>query len=111
MRSNDVPHPESVDTRVIYDRNSDEIVHIHQAVAEIGARLPAERELTVAALKVASELVGRSIKQLEILSVSEAELKPMVQYKVDVKAKRLVVKETGVDTAKSVPRRKAQEPH
>ena len=45
------------------------------------------------ALRIASQLVGRSAKHLSILSVREEELKPMVQYRVDVKVGRLIDKE------------------
>ncbi len=79
-----------VDTRVIYDRETGEILHVHQALAVPGAKLPDERELQYSALDLASQMTGRPAEQMAVLSVREEELNSRIRYKVNVHDRRLV---------------------
>lgn len=79
----------SVDTRVIYDRQTGEILHIHQAVALPGVKLPHENELRASAVDVAIRTTGRSVQQMDVLSVREEELKTGIKYKVNAQSKCL----------------------
>jgi hypothetical protein len=79
-----------VDTRVIYDRQSGEILHVHQAVSLPGIKFPDENELKASAMDLASRATGRHVHQMDVLTVQEEELKPGTRYKVNLRDKCLV---------------------
>lgn len=81
-------------THVVYDAETGEIFHIHHAVALPGIQLPDEIKLRAAAMDTATKITGRPAQQIEILSVREEELKRGATYKVDVKNKCLVAKQS-----------------
>ena len=89
-----------VDTRVIYDRETGEILHVHQALAVPGVKLPDESELKAAALDLASQTTGRPVEQMDVLSVREEELRPRTRYQVNVQDRRLVARQS--DTAAKI---------
>ena len=78
------------DTRVVYDRQTGEILHVHQALAVAGAKLPDESGLITSALDLASQMTGRPVEQMDVLSVPEEELNPHSRYKVNVLDRCLV---------------------
>jgi hypothetical protein len=78
-----------MDTRVIYDRETGAILHIHQSVALPGIELPDDEELNAAAIELATKATGRSPTQIEVLNVGE-ELKTGHAYRVNVQERRLV---------------------
>jgi hypothetical protein len=82
-----------VDTRVIYDRVTGEILHIHQAVALPGIKLPDENELRASAIKLASRLTGSAADRMDVLFIREEELKSRIKYKVNVQTKCLVAEQ------------------
>lgn len=82
--------PHRVDTRVIYNRETGEILHIHQASTLPGGRLPGEDELIACAIDVASRSTGVSGEQMDVIRVREEDLTPKIKYMVDVQSKRLV---------------------
>jgi len=90
----------SVDTRVIYDRETGEILHVHQAIALPGIKFPDENELRASAIDVASRMTGRPVEQMDVLCVREEELKTGAKYKVNVQNKCLVAKQS--DTAAGI---------
>jgi hypothetical protein len=81
-----------VDTRVIYDRETGEILHIHQAVVLPGVRFPDENELRASAIDLASRNTGTSREQLDVIRVQEEDLKTNTKYQVDVQNKCLIVR-------------------
>jgi hypothetical protein len=83
-----------VDTRVIYDRETGEILHVHQSVALPEIKLPGEDELRASAIDLASKMTGRPVQQMDVISVREEELKAGTKYIVNVQDKRLVVRQS-----------------
>ncbi|CAN5843566.1 hypothetical protein BH20ACI4_BH20ACI4_18610 [soil metagenome] len=81
-----------IDTRIIFDRKTGEIIHIHQTSVLPGGKLPDENELRDSAIDLASRSTGTSGEQMEVISVREEDLRNNTKYKVDVKNKCLVIK-------------------
>ena len=81
-----------VDTRVVYDRETGEILHIHQAVVLPGVKFPDENELRASAIDLASRSTGTSGEQMDVIRVREEDLKAHTKYKVDVQNKCLVIR-------------------
>jgi hypothetical protein len=83
-----------VDTRIVYDRETGEIIHVHQSVVLAGVKFPDEHELRASAVDLASKSTGKSGEQMDVLSVREEDLDAATQYKVDVQNRCLVIKQS-----------------
>src|ERR1700732_1521412 len=94
MQEESSRHSPRVDTRVIFDRETGEILHIHQAVALPGIKFPDENKLRASAVDLASRTTGRPVQQMDVLSVREEELKTGTKYKVNVQNKCLVAEQS-----------------
>lgn len=90
MRTETSTPMHGVDTRVVYDRETGEILHIHQAAALGGRRLPSEAELRAAAIDVASKITGISGQQMDVIQVRDEDLIPHTTHVVDIQSRRLV---------------------
>ena len=80
---------QQLDVRVVYRRETGEIVHIHRAMAIPGVELPNENTLRAAAIENAVKSTKEDGALLETLSISEEALTPGLRYKVDVENKLL----------------------
>jgi hypothetical protein len=72
------------DTRVVYDRQTGDILHVHQFISLPGVLLPNAAELSAVACDLASRITGKSIEHMGVLAVEEDELKNDANYRVDV---------------------------
>ncbi len=76
-------------TGFVYDRETGEILHIHEVMLMQGGKLPDEKDLKASAIAVAGKFINRSEAQLDAIFVQE-ELVPGKKYHVDVQGKRLI---------------------
>jgi hypothetical protein len=91
---------ERADIRVVYDRETGEILHVHQAIALAGIKLPNEDVLRTSAVELASRMTGRPVQQLDAVAVREEQLETGTKYKVNVQNKSLVAQQS--DTAAEI---------
>lgn len=85
------PISHRIDTRIVYDRETGEIIHIHQALALPGGKLPDENELRCSAIDLASRETGTSGEKMDVIRIREDDLNNNTKYSVDVKKKCLVI--------------------
>lgn len=76
-------------TYLVYDPETGDLVHGHKAVVLPYGEAPQEDQLIEQALGFAAEATGRKIDGLRAIAVSEDELEPGVEYRVDPKTERL----------------------
>jgi hypothetical protein len=76
--------------RVVYEKASGKIVHIHKAMWRPQRKPPPSSDIDADALRVASKVRGRAANQLDVLVVKLDQLEPKGIYAVDTKAKKLV---------------------
>lgn len=88
-----MPSSSNVDTRIVFDRATGEILHVHQSLALLGAQLPDDEELAASALSFAADRTNRSQAEMDVLRVNEEDLRVGVNHKVDPKARCLVIGE------------------
>lgn len=76
--------------RVVYEKNSGKIVHIHKTMWRPEREPPAPSEIDAHARRVASTVLGQTEDRLEVLAVELDELENDTTYAVDIRTKRLV---------------------
>jgi hypothetical protein len=76
--------------RVVYEKASGKIIHIHKAMWRPERQAPPPPDIDADARRVASKVRGMPENQLDALAVDLDELEPKVVYAVDIKAKKLV---------------------
>ena len=84
-----LPEPEEIHTMVVYDPKTGVIVHRHHVVTFPGAPKKTKKELEALAIEMARSRTG-STKRLLVLYTDAGAFAEPVEYKVDVKKKRLV---------------------
>jgi len=89
------PTPQKIErevaTYVVHDRRTGEILHTHRVLAFPGATIPSIAKVEEEALDSASKVYGKPLSGLSALRVQKEDLKPGVQYKVDMRTRKLVV--------------------
>lgn len=83
------PDEARIQTFVIYDAKSGDLVHGHKAVVLPYGDAPSEKELAEEALETAVEVTKRDRGELRLLEVSEDDLEPGAFYRVDPESERL----------------------
>jgi|SRR5271166_3562722 len=76
-------------TRVIYDRATGEIVHIHYVVILPKAEVPDEDHLDAEAVSQASRFSKRPGAGLQALKVEASEFQASVRYRVNLETRKL----------------------
>jgi hypothetical protein len=76
-------------TYLVYDPKTGDLVHGHKAVVLPYGDAPEEDQLMEQALSLAAEATNRKPDRLRAIAVSEDELEPGVEYRVDPKTERL----------------------
>ena len=84
---NAISASEEAVARVVFDRASGNILHIHTMAAVAGAVLPSNEELNTLAISFAVAASNRLEEQLDVLVIKRDELKSGVRYRVDPKAR------------------------
>jgi hypothetical protein len=81
--------PESVQSRVLYDNETGEIVYAHQVVTMRGAAQTSDEDVDARIRELAAEF-GIEAGGVELLRVDADEIDPGAQYRVDTTAGKLV---------------------
>jgi len=76
--------------RVVYDKGTGEIVHVHQTVWPPDLAPPEESTIDAEARRVAAQVTKRGDDALDVLPVKLATLEADVTYTVDLRTKKLV---------------------
>jgi hypothetical protein len=76
--------------RVVYEKATGKIIHIHKAMWRQQRKPPSSSDIDADALRVASKVLGRAEKQLDVLVVELDQLELKATYTVDTKSKKLV---------------------
>ncbi|MCI0642733.1 MAG: hypothetical protein L0Y72_15870 [Gemmataceae bacterium] len=87
--SPELPEPEEIHTMVVYDAKTGVIVHRHHVVTYPGAQKKTKEQLDARAIEMAKARTD-STKPLAVLHAAAEAFTQPVEYKVDVKKKRLV---------------------
>ena len=69
--------------RVVFDRVSGDILHIHMIAAVSGGLLPSDEELNTMAISFAVAASNRLEEEVDVLVIKRDELKSGVRYRVD----------------------------
>src|SRR5262245_30086057 len=85
-----VPDTETAATVVVYDMADGTIGHRHKVVTPAGAPESSEQDAQEAALDYADRIAGVPRDRIAVLRVAEEELRPGVEHRVDVEARRVV---------------------
>ena len=75
--------------RVVFDRVSGNVLHVHTMTAVSGAVLPSDEELNTLAISYAVATSNKLEEQLDVLVIKRDELKSGVRYRVDTKTRCL----------------------
>ena len=121
--TNFLSKPESRHVVVLYDKRTGEIRHIHEEISLAGSKVSNRRQIEDAAFKQVQILTNqikeqqmrevhsmRSMRASELapLHVSDIELKPYANYRVDLKRKRIIeVNKKVTNRTKEKTRRKS----
>lgn len=92
--------PESVQSRVMFDRHSGEIVYVHHVVTMPGAAATADDRVDERVRELAAE-AGIATDAVDLIAVDVNDLDPAAQYRVDPKARTLV--RTGTIAGPTLP--------
>jgi len=84
----------TVQTCVVYDKKTGEIVHTHASMALKGASQSTPEEVEAEAYDLACRITGRRHSELGVMFIKREELNPALEYKVDV-AKSCLVEKKG----------------
>jgi hypothetical protein len=76
-------------TYLVYDPETGDLVHGHKALLLPYGEAPGKDQLLEEALGLAAEATGRKVDRLRAIEVSEDDLEPGVEYRVDPKTERL----------------------
>jgi hypothetical protein len=79
--------PESRHVVVLYDKSTGEVRHIHEEIFLPGSKVLSKDQIEAAAFK---RLRSSDTSRLAALHVSHSDLKPYINYRVDLKKKSLV---------------------
>lgn len=94
-------------TCVLYDPKDGQIRHIHSVTTLGRMRAETDEEVEREAYALAKE-GGRDVRAVRTLHLRDAELKPYVTYRVDVKSASLVEESTRFEGGPSSPARRAK---
>jgi hypothetical protein len=84
-----MPRPEEERLCVLYNPNEGTIVHTHRVTTFPGGHKVDKAEMEKR-IRERATAAGRDLTGLEILHVQPEEYKPRTQYRVDVRARKLV---------------------
>lgn len=84
-----LPEPEEIHTMVVYDAKTGRIVHRHQVVTFPGAPKKTKEQLQARAIEMARSRAGTT-KALAVLHANSEMFTEPIEYRVDLKKKRLV---------------------
>jgi hypothetical protein len=76
--------------RVVYEKNSGKIVHIHKTVWRPEMEPPAPSEIDAHARRVASKVLGETEDRLEVLAVELDQLETDAIYAVDIQTRKVI---------------------
>ena len=85
-----LPPDASLSTRVVYDKKTGAVVHVHRAVSFPGAKGRDDAGLDSRALELAGHMTKRKAAEIAVLRVENDQLQPDRHYKVDMKRASLV---------------------
>jgi hypothetical protein len=88
-----------LECRIVYDKGTGQIVHIHHTLVVPGAHMPSNEDIDGDAMSHASRLAQRPPSELAILSVHPAELSDLrrKRYAVDTSTGKLRVTSSDTD--------------
>jgi hypothetical protein len=76
------------ETGLVYDRETGEILHVHEVTLMQGGKLPNEKDLKASVISLTRKSINRPGTDMDVIFVQE-ELVPGKKYRVDVQGKRL----------------------
>lgn len=87
------PEGSKMSTRVVYDKKTGAVVHVHRVLSMPGAKNDAAG-IDARAMELATHMTKRKAGEIAVLRIDNDQLQPRQHYKVDVERGQLVAAAT-----------------